>query len=268
MKPYSQILTEITKTGLRAKKMGLTYMPIGRWGKNGHVLYRQKGTKLIPIKTKHPHVARPENPESNVHNSEDLMYLKGALNHHEFQDAKSTGDTCLFFQVVHTVSMQTGVPPKDILDQWYPEIGTKGLSLPEIFEGLEKNVTIKGKPLKLDVSVIDNIDDAINTVQSGSPVICIAHTSGTIMNSDFNKKDATLKIKKRKVPPGVHMYHALMLFGMDKKNKHLLFRDSDHGTSSYKSATDGNTGGFVKIDYDYVKSDPDAFVRYLSFKVI
>jgi hypothetical protein len=271
MKPLSEVKQMVnqileSETSERAKDMGLTYMHVARWGKDGKAVYRQAHGELIPIKK------NSESTTSHIHDDENLMFLKNALHHQEFKKIKAKGDACLYLQVVHSVAMQLGISPSVISDQWYPKIPTKGLTLEQVIDGLSKNVVINGKKLSIDAEKVDDLDSALEVVKTGVPVIAMAKTAGTIMNSKF-LSDGTLKLRKKSVSDDNHMYHALMLFGIDKKHGQVLFRDSDHDDSSYMSVskdTDRNTGetattkGFMKLDYGFLKREPKSFSGFIK----
>ncbi len=256
-----------SETSDRAKEMGLEYMHVARWGKDGKAVYRQAKGELIPIK-KNAEVSKT----AHIHDTDDLLYLKNALHHKEFQKMDAKGDACLYLQVVHTVAMQLGISPKVIADQWYPKIPKRGLTLDEIISGIQDNVEINGKKIKLGADNVGSLDNALEAVKSGVPVICMAKTHGTVMNSKF-LSDGTLKIRKKNADYD-DQYHALMLFGIDKKNGQVLFRDSDHDDSSFMSVSNdqdkenpkqkAHTKGFVKIDYGYLKKDKKAFDGFIK----
>jgi hypothetical protein len=244
MRTFKEYMTE-SETGERAKAMGLQYMKVGRWGKDGVSLYRQKHGQLIPVKKnagKTPH---------HVHDSEDLLYLKNTLHHDEFQSIKPKEDDCLTLQVAHTAAMALGISPKAILDQYHPDTKWGG-NLAQIISDIQDKVVINGKKIKINVDRLKDIDDALDTVKQGHPVICMVKTFGSIMNSKMNH---TGELDFQKKDSSVDLYHALMLFGYDKKQGKALFRDSD--SSGYKN-------GFLKVDMKHLKKDKDAISGFIK----
>ena len=249
-------------TADRAKSMGMEYMLVARWGKNGVSMYRQSHGELIPIKkniSKH-HPA--------VHDSPDLMYLTNTMHHEEFKSIETKKDSCLVNQVVHSVAMQLGISPKDIFDQYYPKSVGGMLSLESIFKGIQNKVTINGKKISLELHDTPDIDSALEIVKMGVPVLVMVKTNGSIMKGTVKKDGIVHPVKAR--PPANDTFHALMLIGVDKKNDHAIFRDSEHEHLNKAARETGGdyTPGFLKVDKAYLKTNKQAVAKYLKVSAV
>lgn len=246
-----------SETSDRAKSMGLSYMLVARWGKNGVSMYRQSHGELIPIK-KNAHKGNPV-----VHDSDELMYLTNSLHHSEFQSIDPKEDSCLVLQVVHSVAMQLGISPKEILKQYYPKSEGGSLSLEKLFNGIQKKVTINGKKISLSVDTMKDIDDALDVVKTGVPVLAMTKTHGSLMTGELDDNGILQPNKTRGA--AFDTFHAIMLVGVDKVHKHAIFRDSDHTYYGSKTADDGaHTPGFLKVDTEYLKKNKQAVTSYLK----
>lgn len=261
-KDYVNIQESIA--GDKAKKMGLTHMGFGNWGRDGVVLYRQSFANLLPVKQKAKPAAVKEKPqEPKVYEDENLMFLPSAFDRDHFENVKKTTNEdapCLLLQSVHTISTQLGIHPNKILDKFDPA-GREfhGHTLAEIYDGIN-GLEIDGKIINLDIDVIENIDDALAVVRKGKPVICMVQTFGPLVlgmskhADDEFKNTGVVKLKKRREDK-TGSYHALMLAGLDKAADHVIFRDSEHNYS-FK--------GFVKVGYSNIKNTPSLISRYIE----
>ena len=195
---FSQYLEENKKTTAQAKSMGLQHFGGGRWGKDGVTLYTTYYGTLIPFHSKSKKVElkhEPEQPKEPIKNQEqihhpdvyeddDVMVHTKTLDHEAFTDkGKSAAeDACLYNQVLHTIQIQTGAPSRQVMKKYNPKgKNGYGISLSDAMNGFNQ-VEVDGKKIHVELTHIpETIDDALNQVKAGTPVLCNQLTPSTLV---------------------------------------------------------------------------------------
>ena len=267
MQNFKEYLFEQTAKE-QARSMGLHYMGFGRWGKDGQILYKTYYGKLIKSEPKE--VKTKNSIPKGLYKDDNLVYIKKAFDSevegdsqfHANLDTKNPGADCLLRQIIHTVSIQSGKSPEELLSKFNPN-GHElfGHTLDTIVSGLNDS-----HDLDIKVYQINNIDDAIKVLHEGTPVVAVFDAYGPLMLSAERggkkvreyKKTGDLEIYNYKDGPKGTMYHSFLLVGYDKKAGRVIFRDTspNHGFK-----------GYVRVKYTDLKSRPDLISRYMEVKV-
>lgn len=270
---FKQFLDESAKTTAQAKAMGLTHMGFGRWGKNGVQTHKVYYGTLIEVEPK----KQKPTTHQDVHEDEQIIVQYKALDMDQFQDVGKprAEDPCIYNQVLHAASLKTGISPRELMKRFNPKgQNGYGITLDDAisgFEGHEKD----GKKLKIDVvGAIDDVDAALDRVKNGDIVLAMVHSYGGIMasignknsihkelvknNKEFVKNKGLVKARGKSMvnDDRNNFFHAVMLIGYDKKEKNLIFRDSQH---------DYARDGFFRVPIDDVRS---GIAEVLKFVVL
>jgi hypothetical protein len=260
-----------SKASEHARSMSLNYYGFGRWGADGLVSHHTVNGELVPFVRKaaksklastSPSGAHPSHP--HVYEDENLVFHKGAVAQQEFSHklpTKNKEAACLYLQVMHSLALQSGVGVDEMMKKYNPQ-GDElyGVSLPRIIKGFSR---VEGMDPK--VHTAENLDDAIEMIRHGTPVLCMVKTHGALMRSMSKKsRESKKKLEKTGVLDVIAkdesnnegLYHALMLIGYDKTKRRVLFRDSEPEYAK---------NGFLSIDIDYFKhKNPNEILKFIA----
>ena len=256
-----------SKASILARSMSLNYYGFGRWGIDGLVSHHTVNGNLVPFTRKTPKVKieagkvpHPSHP--HVYEDHNLVFHKGAVYQPEFSKrlpTKNKEAACLYLQVLHSLALQSDVSIEAMMKKYNP-LGDDhyGISLPKIINGFKR---VEGLDPK--VRTADTIEEAIDVVRRGTPVICMVKTFGALMRSMSINGESKTKLEKTGVLDITQadesgrdgLYHALMMVGYDKKTGRVLFRDSEPEYAK---------NGFLSVDINYFKKkNPDEILKFL-----
>lgn len=187
-------------------------------------------------------------------NEDKSLSVISDLVHREFKLSYkgSAQGICLITQAIYTISAVTGIPAQDLADSYKGDVPYKGLSLPEIYNHFKRAVvTSKRKKykIKLNLEEYHSTDMVIKHIDDGQPVVMIVDSMDRIVDAiqdtedDYNQKTGG-KVKRTGISKSFPLrhdrpyFHALLLIGVDHKEKFLIGRES---------SPKGAYGGFFKL---------------------
>lgn len=205
-----------------------------------------------------------------VHTNPDktLMVLPHLVQH-DLNSLQVPCSSCLFIQILHTISAVTDIPAEELARQVKLHYaGEQGHTLEELFAKIQ-STPIKHKghkyTFKLGANTYKNIDAALAAVNAGQPVIAIIQIyeaiSQAVQDLEYRPDSGgILNVERhlRRKKQREELFHTLLIIGYDSAHDHVIMRET-RSTYGYK--------GYVKVSKATLKKHPKLVRKYLSITV-